>query len=108
MVGYHNEWPYLMEFLGIKMEQFLEPKPGIPPSPKHLGFLEQYMKEREIKAIIQPAFYSKGPSETLARRAGGRVVILCQNVKELPECSDYISFVDYNVQQLIRALEGNR
>jgi ABC-type Zn uptake system ZnuABC Zn-binding protein ZnuA len=66
------------------------------------------MKERGITAITQPTFYAKWPSETLARRAGGKVVILCQNVKELPEVSDYITFVDYNVRQLVSALEGTR
>ncbi|MDO8730307.1 MAG: metal ABC transporter substrate-binding protein [Candidatus Omnitrophota bacterium] len=106
VIGYHNEWPYLMEFVGVKLEQFLEPKPGIPPSPKHLGFLENYMKERGIKVIIQPTYFPKSSSEVLARRTGATVVILCQSVKELPEASDYIAFVDYNVRQLVRALEG--
>ena len=43
-------------------------------------------------------------SETLARRVGGKVVILCEGVKELPEASDYTALVDYNVRQLARAL----
>ena len=43
-------------------------------------------------------------SETLARRVGGKVVILCECVKELPEASDYTALVDYNVRQLARAL----
>lgn len=106
VVAYHNEWVYLMEFLGIKLEQYLEPKPGIPPNPKHIGFLEDYMKTRGIKAIIQSTYFSKSSSEVLARRVGGEVVILCQNVGELPEASDYIAFVDYDVRQLVRALEG--
>ncbi len=106
VIGYHNEWPYLTEFVGIQVEQFLEPKPGVPPSPRHLGFLENYMKERGIKAIIQPTYFSKSSSEVLARRVNGEVVILCQNVRELPEASDYIAFVDYNIRQLVRALEG--
>lgn len=106
VVAYHNQWPYLAQFTGIKVEQFLEPKPGVPPSPKHLGFLEQYMKERGIRAIIQPTYFQKGSSEALARRVGGEVVILCEGVKELPEASDYIAFVDYNVRQLVQAVGG--
>lgn len=106
VIAYHNQWPYLAQFTGIKVEQFLEPKPGVSPSPKHLGFLEQYMKERRIKAIIQPTYFPKNSSEVLARRVGGEVVILCENVQELPEASNYIAFVDYNVRQLVRALEG--
>ncbi len=107
VIAYHNQWPYLARFTGIKVEQFLEPKPGVPPSPKHLGFLEQYMKERGIQAIIQPTYFSKNSSEALARRVGGKVVILCENVGELPEASDYIVFIDYNVRQLIQVLGSN-
>jgi len=103
-VAYHNEWPYLSDFLGIKMGQFLEPKPGIPPSPKHLGFLEGYIRSRRVRAIVQPTFYPRAASEALAKRTGAKVVMLCQNLGELPETKDYFSFIDYDVQQLVQAL----
>ena len=106
VIAYHNEWPYLAQFLGIKIEQFLEPKPGIPPSPKQLGFLEDYMKGRHIKVIIQPTYQPRDSSEALARRTGAKVAILCQNVGELPQAKDYFSMMDYNVRQLVQALGG--
>jgi zinc/manganese transport system substrate-binding protein len=40
LVGDHRAWPYLMRFLGLTMERYLEPKPGIPPTPKQLEFLQ--------------------------------------------------------------------
>lgn len=105
LVGYHNEWPYLMRFAGLTMVQFLEPKPGVPPGPKHLGFLEEHMKQRKIRAIAQATFYPRGPAEALARRTGAKVVILGQNVGEIPGMGDYFSWMDYNVRQLVKALE---
>jgi len=105
-IAYHNEWPYLAEFMGIKIEQFLEPKPGIPPSPKQLSFLEGYMKAHGVRAIVQPTFYSRSASDALAKRTGAKVVTLCQNLGELPEAKDYFSFIDYDVQQLVQALGG--
>ncbi len=104
VIAYHNEWPYLAQFSGLKIEQFLEPKPGIPPSPKQLGFLEEYMKSHHVKAIIQPTYQPRDSSEALARRTGAKVVILCQNVGELPQAKDYLSMMDYNVRQLVQAL----
>jgi ABC-type Zn uptake system ZnuABC Zn-binding protein ZnuA len=104
-VGYHNEWPYLAEFLGIKVEQFLEPKPGIPPTPKQLGFLEEYIRSHRVRAIVQPTFSPRAASEALAKRTGAKVVTLCQNVGELPEAKDYFSLMDYNVQQLVQIFE---
>ena len=106
VIAYHNEWPYLAEFLGIKIEQFLEPKPGIPPGPKQLGFLEEYMKAHGIQVIVQPTYFPRDASEALAQRTGAKVVTLCQNVGELPNAKDYFSFVDYDVQQLVQTLGG--
>ena len=104
VIAYHNEWPYLAEFLGIKIEQFLEPKPGIPPSPKHLSFLEEYMKAHKIRVIVQPTYFSRAASEALAKRTGAKVVMLCQNLGELPQAGDFLSFIEFDVQQLVQAL----
>ncbi len=106
-IAYHNEWPYLADFLGIKIEQFLESKPGIPPSPKHIGFLEEYIRSHNIRAIVQPTYFPRSASEELAKRTGAKVVTLCQNLGELPETKDYFSFIDYDVRQMVEALGGS-
>ncbi len=104
LVGYHNAWPYLMLFAGLRMEQFLEPKPGIPPTPRQLEFLERYVSEHGIRAIVQSTYFPARAAESLAQRTGARVVLLCQSVGEVSEASDYIATVEYNVSQLERAL----
>lgn len=106
MVGYHNEWPYLVQFAGLKMQRFLEPKPGVPPGPRHLQQLEADMKMEGIRVIVQPTYYSRSASESLAARTQGRVVILCQNVGELPEAGDYFAWMEFNVRQLSEGLNG--
>ncbi|MBI4343048.1 MAG: zinc ABC transporter substrate-binding protein [Candidatus Omnitrophica bacterium] len=105
LIGDHRAWPYLMHFLGLQMEHHLEPKPGIPPTPKQVEFLEGYIAERHIPAIVRAAYFPQGAAESLAKRTGARVLLLCQNVGELPECKDYQSMIDYNVQQLAATLE---
>jgi zinc/manganese transport system substrate-binding protein len=106
IVAYHNSWPYLAEFAGVKLEKFLEPKSGIPPTPKHIKMLERYMEERNISVIVQSTFYGRGPADSLAKRTDAQVVFLCQNVGEIPECTDYISLMDYNIAHLVEALSG--
>lgn len=104
-IAYHRSWPYLAQFAGIRIEQFLEPKPGIPPSPKHLSFLQRFITQHRIRVIFQESFVPKGPAEALARRTGVQVVTLCQNVGELPEASNYMALIDYNVRRLVEALK---
>ncbi|MDO8748683.1 MAG: metal ABC transporter substrate-binding protein [Candidatus Omnitrophota bacterium] len=103
VVAYHNEWIYFTEFAGIKLIRYLEPKPGIPPTPKHLAFMEEYIKKNNIRGIIQPTYFPKDYSEALAGKVGVKVVILAQNVGEIPEANDYFSFFDFNVEKLKEA-----
>ncbi|PIQ84473.1 MAG: hypothetical protein COV75_01970 [Candidatus Omnitrophica bacterium CG11_big_fil_rev_8_21_14_0_20_63_9] len=104
LVGYHNEWPYLMGFAGLRMEHFLEPKPGIPPTPKQVEFLTQHIGQHHIRAIVQSSSSPRQAADTLAKRSGARVAVLCQSVRELPSCGDYMAMLEYNVQQLMGAL----
>jgi len=105
LIGYHNEWPYLMKFLGLKMDNFLEPKPGIPPTPQHTDQLEKYMTEKHIKGIVQSSYFPAKAADALAQHTGAKVVVLCQAVGENASASDYIAMLDYDVNQLVQALQ---
>ena len=104
LIGYHNEWPYLMRFAGLRTEHFLEPKPGIPPTPQQIEFIQQYVETHHIRAIAQATYFPTQAAEILAKRTGMNVILLCQNVGEVPEASDYLATVEYNVSQLIKGL----
>lgn len=108
LVGYHNEWIYLMAFLGLKMEQFLEPKPGIPPTPGRIEFLTDYIRRRNIRAIVQATFYPSDAADSLAERSGARVLKLCQNVGETPAVPDYLSLLEFDISQIVAALASGR
>jgi len=107
LIGYHNTWPYLMAFAGLRMERFLEPKPGIPPTPKHLEATKAYMAEHRIPGIVLAGFEPSAAAKSLAKQAHARVVLLCQGVGEQPACGDYASLIDRNVRQLVEALANS-
>lgn len=105
VVSYHKDIVYFADFAGFKAERFYEPKPGIPPTPKDLLSLQNYMKDKGIRAIIQPVYYSRESTDALAGRVGAKVYIICQNAGELPGTEDYIQLFDYNVNTIIEALK---
>src|SRR5256885_5111320 len=63
VVAYHDSWPYFAHRFGINIDVFLEPKPGIPPSPSHLTDVIQKMKEFHIKAIIVEPYHDRRIAE---------------------------------------------
>lgn len=105
VISYHKDIAYFADFLELKAEQYIEPKPGIPPTPKHLEFLEEYVKTHHIKAIVMPTYYPKDAADKLAARVGAKVVTICQNVGEISDTDNVFSFFDYNFKQISDALK---
>lgn len=103
--SYHEDIAYLADFTGLKAEQFLEPKPGIPPSPKHMQFLQEYAKAHNVKAIVMPTYFLKDTAEALSRRIGGKVIAIAQEPGEIAGTEDFFSFFDYDFKQLSEGLK---
>jgi len=70
VVSYHDSWPYFAKEFGLKMDLFLEPKPGIPPTPAHLAQVIAEMKEKKIRVIIVQAYQNRKIAETVAGHTG--------------------------------------
>ena len=103
VIAYHDEIPYLADFLGMKSEKFLEPKPGIPPTPKHMQYLEQYAAAGGVRIIAVPTYYPRAAADALASKTGAKVAVLAMNVGELPGTEDVITLFDYDVKSLLEA-----
>src|SRR5438270_10814225 len=56
VVAYHDSWPYFAHRFGLNIDIFLEPKPGMPPSPSNLVEVIAQMKAEKIKTIIVAPF----------------------------------------------------
>jgi ABC-type Zn uptake system ZnuABC Zn-binding protein ZnuA len=96
-----------MQFTGLTMNQFLEPKPGVPPGPKQVDTLTQYAKSGKVRGIVQTVYYSDKAAKSLSKTTGVGVVTLSQNVGDVPDATDYIAMFDYNVKTLA-ALLGSK
>jgi zinc/manganese transport system substrate-binding protein len=105
VVSYHKSWPYFAERFGLTMDIFLEPKPGIPPSPAHLAGVITKMKEQHARVIIVDPYLNRKTAETVARSTDAAVVDVAQfpgGVKGTD--GGYIALMDYLVNSLAKAL----
>ncbi|MBX7143035.1 MAG: metal ABC transporter substrate-binding protein [Oligoflexia bacterium] len=108
VIAYHDEWPYLLDYLGIRSERFIEPKPGIPPSPQFLGELRDYIRTREVRLLVQASYYDQDAIMSLSNDTGAQVAFLCQNVGERSECGSYGAMLDYNIRTIVDGLSDSR
>lgn len=105
VVTYHRSWPYFTNRFGLTVVGEVEPKPGIPPTPKHISDLIQLMKEKGVKLIIKESFNERSTPNRLAKETGAVVVTLDQDVGESDGVADYISMIDHNIQLIEEALK---
>jgi len=105
VAAFHNSWPYFARRFGLKMDLFLEPKPGIPPSPAQLATVLETMKREHIKVIVIEPYQSKHMAATVAAQTGATVLDFAQypgGVKGTE--GDYLALLDKLVTTLAAAL----
>lgn len=102
---YHRSWPNFTDHFGLVVMGYVEPKPGIPPSPSHTLELITDMKAQGVKVIfVEPYFDRKTPA-AIAAQVGGTVLELSPSVGGTKEATDYIKLFDYNVGTVAAALK---
>ena len=105
IVTYHRSWPNFCDRFGLDVMGYVEPRPGIPPSPSHTLDLIRDMKAQGVKLIlIEPYFDAKTPN-SIARETGGQVLVMTPSVGGVKEATDYIALFDYDVKLLADALK---
>lgn len=105
LIAYHNQWPYLEMALGFVVLDFLEPKPGIPPTPSQLAKIIGLMKRESVQTLIISPYFRVDSAELVARNVDGSVVILASSVEAFPEIKTYFDLFDYNVARLKEAFQ---
>jgi zinc/manganese transport system substrate-binding protein len=105
LVTYHRSWPNFMEYFGLDVMGYVEPKPGIPPSPSHTIELITDMKAQGVKVIIVEPYFDKKTPQAIANAVGGQVIELAPSVGGEKEVTDYVKLFDYDVNLLATALK---
>jgi zinc/manganese transport system substrate-binding protein len=106
VVADHNMWPYFARRFGISVIGFLEPKPGLPPTTKHLNGLIESMRAEGVRVILANPYFDPRFSQFVAERTGAQMVSIAHMVGARAGTNDYLSMVDYDVRQLAAALRG--
>jgi zinc/manganese transport system substrate-binding protein len=106
VVSYHNSWPNFAKHFHLQVMGYVEPRPGIPPTPSHTLDLIQEMRRDNVKVImVEPYFDLKTPN-SVARETGGRVLVMCPSVGGEKPVTDYFKLFDYDIQKLMDAFKS--
>jgi len=104
IVTYHNSWPNFVKRFGLNVVGFVEPKPGVPPSPSHLLALTNLMKREKVKVILVEPYFDLKTPQAIAQRSGAKVLTMQPSVGGTPDVTDYFKLFDKNISKLVAAL----
>jgi zinc/manganese transport system substrate-binding protein len=106
VVTYHRSWTNFADAFGLDVIGFVEPKPGIPPTPQHTLDVINAMKAQKVKLImVEPYFDTKTPN-SIASKSGAKVLIMPPSVGGVPQAGDYFKLFDYDINLLVEAIKA--
>jgi ABC-type Zn uptake system ZnuABC Zn-binding protein ZnuA len=104
MICYHKTWCYFARSFGITCAEYIEPKPGIPPTPRHVARVISMVRERNIPLILSASHFPHEQVELVAQRTGATAVIVPANTKAAPGIDTFIDLMDAWVNAVTNAL----
>ena len=104
VVAWHTSWRYFAQYSGMNIVGFMEPKPGVPPSPSQLADVIETMKRTGAKVIVMEPFYDRKLADFVASRTGASVLLLPPSVGGNKEVGDYITLIGSNLTKLAAAV----
>jgi len=106
VVTYHRSFPNFADRFGLDIVGYVEPRPGIPPSPGHTLELIQEMKRQNIKLILVEPYFDLKTPESIARATDATVLVMPPSVGGVKEAGDFFGLFDYDVTLLVNALKA--
>jgi zinc/manganese transport system substrate-binding protein len=104
IVAYHKSWDYFANWAGFDEVGWIEPKPGIPPTPSHVAHLIAIMKNENVKLVIAESFYPQKTARIIAEKTGTEFLVLPSSVGAREGIDTYTQLIDTIVNELTGAL----
>ncbi len=103
MVCYHKNWAYFSARFQIECAMYVEPKPGIPASPRHVREVIDFIRSENIPALLAANYFSRAQVDRVASRTGASAVYVPEHVNGEEAVENYFTLVDVWVGRLAEA-----
>jgi zinc/manganese transport system substrate-binding protein len=108
VVTYHNSFPNFAKHFGLNVIGYVEPRPGIPPTPSHTIELIGLMKRENCKVILVEPYFDLKTPDSIARETGGKVVQYLPSIGGEKDVTDYFKLFDYDIALLMQAFQATQ
>jgi ABC-type Zn uptake system ZnuABC Zn-binding protein ZnuA len=105
IICYHKNWAYFEDRFGVTCTAYVEAKPGIPPTPGHVGTLIELMRDQGIDVLLAANYFDGSKVRAVARRARATAVVVPLQPGGAPGVDSYFDVVDAWVGGLADAFQ---
>lgn len=100
VIAYHKNWAYFVDAFGLEVAGYIEPKPGIPPSAKHVQSMIKLIKDQNIKMMLVASYFERESPQMIEDRTGIKAIYLPVHATGLPEIQDSFQLIDYWIDHI--------
>jgi len=108
VVTYHRSFPNFAKHFGLNVIGYVEPRPGIPPTPTHTLELIQQMRREDCKVILVEPYFDLKTPQSIGRGTGAQVVVYLPSVGGEKGVDDYFKLFDYDIGLLMKAFTATQ
>jgi ABC-type Zn uptake system ZnuABC Zn-binding protein ZnuA len=100
IIAYHKNWAYFSDTFGLEIIGYIEPKPGIPPSAKHVQLMIEMIQDQHINLMLVASYFEKKTSQMIEEKTGIKALYLPLFVQGVPGINDNFQLIDYWIKQI--------
>lgn len=101
VITYHKSWSYFLNAFGMQASDYVEPRAGVPPSPKHVQDLISKIRARKISLLLVDPYFDIRLPQKIEAETDADLVILAPSVGAIPAVKDYIGLFEYNLDRIV-------
>jgi ABC-type Zn uptake system ZnuABC Zn-binding protein ZnuA len=100
VIAYHKNWAYFADVFGLEIVGFIEPKPGIPPSAKHVQYMVNLIKEQGINIMLVASYFEKKSPQMIEDKTSIKAVYLPLFVNDEIGINNNFELMDYWIREV--------
>ena len=108
VVTYHRSFPNFAKHFGLNVIGYVEPRPGIPPTPSHTLEIIQLMKRENCKVVLVEPYFDLKTPQSIGRETGAQVVVYLPSVGGEKQVTNYFELFDYDIALLTKAFQATQ
>ncbi len=103
MICYHKQWSYFTRSFGLSCAEYIEPRPGMAPTPRHVAEVIKTIRDKDIPVLAAVTYYSRDQIDMVAERTGSVPAVVALNVGAVPNTDTFIDLISHWIDAFTKA-----